>query len=277
MARWGASQIYDPKIQDNKLAQWFLKVFGTVNTGSSHLHFMKIVRRAAQEIGFHRVLDAGCGKGQYSFWLAREYPNAEISAFDQSEKKIAYCKAVQPKIQAPNIHFFVGDLLAYKSEGAYDFVYSNHVLEHIAENRLALANLVSCLKEGGIIYIAMPTAVQKRLPFFKRFVESHEEWAKTEHVGQTLTLVSLSSELESLGCKVLLAKHISGFCDELRFELQEMALTYFNSRVLFALLYPLLKLLGIMDTWINYPDGNVIAVLAQKMRTGDNKDRYQVR
>jgi len=264
MARWGESQIHDPEIRGNRLARAFLRVFGTVDTGSSRFCFMRVVRQIVEEIGFRCVLDAGCGKGKYSFWLAREYPDAEISAFDLSEEKIAFCKAVQPQVGTPNITFFVRDVLSHRTEGVYDFIFSNHVLEHIAENRLAVANLVSSLREGGVIYIAMPTAEQKRLPLAKWFLGSYEEWERAEHVGQVFTLVSLCSELESLGCTILLAKHTSGFWDELRFELQEMALSYFRSRVLFALLYPMLRLFGIMDASVEHSRGNVIVVLAAK-------------
>jgi SAM-dependent methyltransferase len=266
MARWGGAQIYAPEVQGNKLAQWFLKIFGTVDTGSSHLHFTRTTKRVADEFGLCHALDAGCDKGKYSFWLAQAYPNAQIDAFDLSAGKIASCQEVQLCLGAPNIRFFVQNLLTYQGEGTYDFVFTNHVLEHVVENRLAIANLISGLRGWGIIYVALPNAVQRRLPLGRRFVQSHEEWAKTEHIGQTLTLESLSAELKGLGCKILVAKHTSGFWDELRFELQEMALNYFHSRALFAVLYPLLRLLGIMDTWMEYADGNGILVLAQKNR-----------
>jgi len=275
MARWGEGQIYVPAVRGNKLAELFLKVFGTVDTSSWRLHFMRIVKRVAREGTFDRILDAGCGKGTFSFWLAREYPNARIDALDLSKDKIDLCKEVQERLRIRNVSFFVQDLLTFKSEGVYDFILSNHVLEHIAASRLAIANLVASLKEGGHIYIGMPNAVQRKPLLGKRFVKSYEEWAKKEHVGQMFTLDSLSSELERLSCKILIAKHTAGFWGVLRFELAEMALSYFHSRALFALLYPLLKLLGYIDSRVNYSDGNSILVLARKIKAESDNARIE--
>jgi 2-polyprenyl-3-methyl-5-hydroxy-6-metoxy-1,4-benzoquinol methylase len=264
MARFGASQIYDPKVRENSLAKLFLKVFGTIATSSSHFHFMRIVKKVDEEINLGHVLDAGCGKGLFSFWLAQRYRNARIYACDFSEAKIDVCEDIKKNMNIHNINFFTQDLRTYRSEDSYDFIFSNHVLEHIIENRLVISNLVHSLRKGGYIYIQMPNAVQRRLPFGKRFLKSYEEWEKEEHIGQTLTLDSLSSELSSLGCKILVAKHTEGFVGELGFELGEMALSYFRSNVLFALLYPLLKILGYVDSLINYSYGNGILVLAKK-------------
>jgi len=229
---------------------------------------MKIVKK----IDFNHALDAGCGRGIFSFWLAQEHPNAEIDAYDLSQEKIEFCKEVQSHLKIHNITFFAQDMRTYRNEDTYDFTFTNHVLEHIAENRSAISNLVFSLKEGGYIYVQIPNAVQKRLPFGKRFVEAHGKWAKNEHMGQTLTLDLLRSELEHLGCKILIARHTEGFWGELRFELSEMALNYFHSHVLFALLYPLLKVLGYIDSLVDYSDGNGILVLAKKERENHSQE-----
>ncbi len=51
--------------------------------------------------------------------------------------------------------------------------------------RNKLAQWFLSLRERGIIYVALPNAVQKRLPFGRRFLKSHEEWAKTEEIGDS--------------------------------------------------------------------------------------------
>lgn len=264
MARLGASQIYDPRIERNRSAKIFLRIFGSVDASSSPILFKRIVKKVDKDFNCRRVLDAGCGKGKYSFWLAQEYQNIIVDACDFAEDKIDLCRRIQHEMNTHNINFFVQDLRTYKKEGNYDFVFSNHVLEHIAENRLVISNLVDSLKLGGYIYIQIPNAVQKRLPFGKNFLASYDEWDRKEHIGQTLTLESLSSELQGRGCKVLIARYIEGFWGELAFELEEMALGFIHSRILFAALYPLLKTLGYIDSLANYSEGNGILVLARK-------------
>lgn len=264
MARFGESQIYSPKIQGNRLANIFLKIFGTFDTGCGSLYFMRVVKQLAEKKDFRNVLDAGCGSGTFSFWLAQQYPNAKIEACDLSEENIEICKEIQSRLGIRNISFFFQDLRTYRREGAFVFIFSNHVLEHIIENRMVISNLVYSIEKGGYIYIQIPTVIQKRLSSLgKRFVRSHEEWGRKEHIGQNLTLELLCSELHRLGCQILLAKHIEGFWGELRFELQEMALGFLHIELLFALLYPLLRIFGYIDSLTNCSDGNGILVFAR--------------
>jgi trans-aconitate methyltransferase len=220
--------------------------------------------RIAGQVAVDRVLDAGCGKGKYAFWLSQEFPDSVIDACDISSSNVTHCNSIKERLHINNINFFVRDLLEYKKPAAYDFVYSNHVLEHIADNTKALANLVESLKPGGHIYIQVPNAVQKRFALGKKFVRLHERWAKDAHVGQTFTLDLLAEALEDLGCSIKQKRYLEGFWGELRFELSEMTLQYLNSRVLFAFFYPLFKLLGYIDLMVKSSSGNGIMVLARK-------------
>jgi SAM-dependent methyltransferase len=261
MARFGASQIYDPQIQANKFARMFLHIVGTIDTSSSHLHFMRI----AKTLDFDRVLDAGSGKGRFSFWLAQQYPHARIDACDISAEKVNHCTEVQSRMGIRNLKFYVGDLRTHNTEPRYDFVFSNHVMEHIPENRAVIRRLSASLRIGGHIYIQIPSAIQRRLPLGRRFTKLHDDWAAGEHVGQDLTLDSLCTELECAGCQMLTKRYTEGFWGELRFELSEMALRVFHSYALFACMYPLLKGLGHLDSKISYSYGNGILTLARKV------------
>lgn len=261
MVRFGSSEKYHPDIKNNTLAKLFLNIFGNVDTGSSHHHFIKTFKK----LPFSRisnVLDVGCGKGKNSFWLSQMYTNLSIDAFDISEKNITHCKEIQTHLNT-NCNFFVDDVLNFEKSSHYDLIFSNHVLEHVAENKRAIGNLVRSLRPGGFIYIQIPNATQTRL-FPDKFFKSHNEWAEDEHIGQTLTLDSLCRTLRDLNCILLVEKHTSGFWGKLSFEIKEISVNYLNSKALFAVLYPALKLFGYLDTFPKYKNGNGILVLAQK-------------
>jgi len=210
-----------------------------------------------------RVLDAGCGDGQYSFWLSRQFPNSIIDACDLSKTKIYSCKKIQQQIGIENVNFFIKDLKTYKNEGKYGFVFSNHVLEHITNNELVIENLVASLKDGGYIYIQIPNNIQKRI-INKKYLITLENWEKKEHIGQTLNLNTLSSELQKRGCKILIAKYTQGFWGELSYEILILTLGYFNRYFLYVLLLPIVLVLGFFDTLHKYKNGNEILVLARK-------------
>lgn len=261
MIRFGASQIFHPDIKDNRFAKLFLKIFGNQETGSSYLHFMRTVRKLSLNKN-SKVLDAGCGKGKYSFWLSQKYPAMLIDACDLSGENIAYCKECQRHLNT-NCNFFIHNLLELIKPNYYDLIFSNHVIEHIADNKKVLHNFILSLKPGGYIYIQIPNATQNRL-FSEKFIDNFRKWEENEHIGQDLTLSSLASLLEKANYNILLAKHISGFWGELSFELKEIALSYLNNKVLYAILFPFLKLFGYIDSLVDYKTGNGILVLAQK-------------
>jgi SAM-dependent methyltransferase len=242
-------------------ARLFLRIFGNVDTGSTHHHFIKTVKQLPFS-NIRNVLDAGCGKGKFSFWLSQKYPNIHIDACDLSAQNVELCKEIQNSL-GTNCRFFVHDLSNFKNPDRYDFIFSNHVLEHITDNETAIGNLVTSLRHGGYIYIQIPNATLSRL-FPEKFLRAHSEWEKDEHVGQTLTLGSLSNVLKKSGCNILIEKYVSAFWSQLSFELKETALNYFNSRLLFIILFPALKLFGYMDSMFHHKKGNGILVLAQK-------------
>jgi SAM-dependent methyltransferase len=265
MARFGFTEAFYPEFENTPLIRGLLRVVGNVETGSSHHLFIRTMNRLPFQ-KMDAVLDAGCGRGLFSFWLSRKYRHLQIDACDLSASKIALCQQIQKRAHT-RCHFFTKDLLAFERDQKYDLIFSNHVLEHIVDNRKVINQLVASLKPGGFIYIQIPNATQWRL-LPDKYLRHHAEWAEEEHVGQTLTLDSLREMLEGMECRILKAQYTSGFLGELSFELKEIALHYLNSQVLFVLLFPLLKLLGYLDSLARYRQGNGILVLAQKRGEG---------
>jgi len=245
------------------IVQIFSRIFESFDVSNSVMNFIKTIKIVSNKKNFKYILDAGCGDGRFAFWLAQNYSDIKIDACDISEEKIKFCKEIQIQLSIDNINFFVQDLRTFQTKGFYDFVFSNHVLEHIYENKLVVSNLVYSLKKEGYLYIQMPNMVQKRI-FPKKLLISLEEWEKREHVGQTLTLTSLSSELKHLGCKILTAEYKQGFWGELGYEIRCIALGLFNRYSLYILLLPIQKLFEVIDHLTNYSDGNNMLVLAKR-------------
>ena len=58
-------------------------------------HFKKEIRN----INFMHVMDAGCGGGQYSFFLAKSNPSADITAYDINKYQIEQNKIKNKEIK----------------------------------------------------------------------------------------------------------------------------------------------------------------------------------
>lgn len=98
-----------------------------------------------------RVLDAGCGAGSVARGLAaRGYL---VDGLDGSAAFIAHAEA-QP---GPAIAYAVGDLTALPyPDAAYDAVVSSEVLEHVADDAGAVAELARVLRPGGWAIATVP-------------------------------------------------------------------------------------------------------------------------
>ncbi|MBK8904890.1 MAG: class I SAM-dependent methyltransferase [Anaerolineaceae bacterium] len=94
------------------------------------------------------ILDNGCGLGTYleaftPFTLHRFGLELEL---DRAQKALAVSTGI---VQA------MGEKLPFASH-SFDFVFSNEVIEHVADDRLALAEMVRVTKENGRILIFCP-------------------------------------------------------------------------------------------------------------------------
>ncbi|MFH1297275.1 MAG: class I SAM-dependent methyltransferase [Bacteroidota bacterium] len=104
-----------------------------------------------------RVLDAGSGFGQYTYFLSRMHPGFHIDAVDVKEEQMEDCKRFFNTIGITNVHFAVADLTTYLKAGFYDLILSVDVMEHILEDEKVFRNFYQSLKPGGMVIISTPS------------------------------------------------------------------------------------------------------------------------
>lgn len=100
------------------------------------------------------VLEAGCGTGAQTVFLAPNNPDVRFVCIDRSKTSLAAAqqKAEQKKIT--NVEFQHGDLFKLDFEdNVFDHVFVCFVLEHLEAPLKALAELKRVLKKGGSITV----------------------------------------------------------------------------------------------------------------------------
>lgn len=99
-----------------------------------------------------KVLDAGCGHGEYTIFALRD--GAKVWAFDTSEAMVAYTsRAVgREKLQAEEITLQSAMDIRYP-DNHFDVVFNCSVLECLADPEGALHELVRVLRPGGQLYL----------------------------------------------------------------------------------------------------------------------------
>jgi ubiquinone/menaquinone biosynthesis C-methylase UbiE len=99
------------------------------------------------------ILDAGCGSGVVSRHLATLYPQANITACDFSELRIAQAKAHSESL--PNLHYEIQNLTqATFKERSFDAIICRYVLEHLNQTdvKKAVAELFRGMRPNGMIH-----------------------------------------------------------------------------------------------------------------------------
>jgi SAM-dependent methyltransferase len=101
-----------------------------------------------------RVLEAGCGVGAQTVTLARNSPDAQITAVDVSATSLAAAARAVHDAGLPNVTLQHADIFNLPfGPATFDHVFLCFVLEHLAQPVEALLALKRVLKPGGTITV----------------------------------------------------------------------------------------------------------------------------
>lgn len=158
------------------------------------------------------IIDAGCGLGYKSAWLAELAPHATIFGIDFSEAAFVAAKRYE---HVPNVFFFRGDIanLPFKKE-TLDFILCDQVIHHTEEPKKTFAHLASLLTPTGkfACYVYAKKALPRELvdDYFRKATHnlSHDEmWQFSDQLtelGKRLTELNVKFEcpdIPALGIK----------------------------------------------------------------------------
>ncbi len=104
-----------------------------------------------------RILDAGSGFGQYSYFISRKFPNTEILAVDIKEEYLKDCREFFIRKNLMNVDFQNIDLTKMNFENAFDLILCVDVMEHIDDDVKVLQNFYCSLRNDGYLIINTPS------------------------------------------------------------------------------------------------------------------------
>ncbi len=100
------------------------------------------------------ILEAGCGVGAQTVFLAANNPEARITSIDISEDSLAKAKETVGKRDITNVVFQKADIFAMPFDTeSFDHIFLCFVLEHLKEPVAALKNLTKYLRKGGSLTV----------------------------------------------------------------------------------------------------------------------------
>lgn len=100
------------------------------------------------------VIDAGCGSGVVSRFVAQTNPQSQFVGCDRATERLALAKTAAQKI--PNLTFKETDLRTLPfADKTVDVIFSRYVFQHLPPEIIddVLQEFRRCLKDDGILYL----------------------------------------------------------------------------------------------------------------------------
>jgi len=138
------------------------------------------------------ILDIGSGMGWSLIYLKKHhYPEAKLFAIEPSKHCLDNLSKMRINIVADDVN----NMWESKNSNKFDFIIMRHVLEHLLDPVAILKKVSKALTSGGILYIAVPNAMNPDLPLAK----SHFRATHTCYFSKD----SLLSAIQAAGLKSL--------------------------------------------------------------------------
>ena len=120
-------------------------------------HVKKTIKNLFSPSDKIRILDAGMGFGQYTYFMSKYFKNPDILAVDVKNEQVNDCTNFFTKAEIRNVKFEIADLTKIEYKDEFDFILSVDVMEHIVEDEVVFGNFFNALKKGGKLLVNTPS------------------------------------------------------------------------------------------------------------------------
>jgi len=216
-----------------------------------------------------RILDAGSGFGQYTYFLSRLKLNSSILAVDVKDEQIADCNAFFAKIRQKEVLFEKADLATFTKNDFFDLILSVDVMEHITEDEKVFANFYQSLAPQGMLLISTPSDQGGS----DVHDHDHGESFIDEHVREGYNISDIREKLKRAGFSRTEARYTYGKPGQAGWKLSmKYPILMLNvSKLLFIILpfyylltFPFTLLFNFIDLYTTHKSGTGLLVKAWK-------------
>jgi cyclopropane-fatty-acyl-phospholipid synthase len=152
--------------RDEMPASFFAKVLGPnrkysscfYKTGATTLREAEeeALRQSVEHAGVadgQNILELGCGWGSLSLWMARQFPNAKITAVTNSQAQCAYVEEAARLRGLMNLRVVTADMNVFAPEGRFDRIISIEMFEQVMNWRKLMTRVRSWLAPEGRFFM----------------------------------------------------------------------------------------------------------------------------
>lgn len=128
--------------------------------GDKKAYWWRVLKTAAIELPTGaKVLDAGCGPAGIFIILEGQQVDAVDPLLDQYAEQLPH---FHPQ-DYPHVRFINRPLEAFQPEKQYDLIFCLNAINHVGNIRIALDQLIRCMKAGGMLWISIDAHRSRKL------------------------------------------------------------------------------------------------------------------
>ncbi len=216
-----------------------------------------------------KILDAGCGFGQYTWRMSRMNSFSRIKAVDIDSEHIADCAAFFDNSGlSDRIFLETLDLTKLSETSCYDLILSVDVMEHIEEDEKVFGNFCNALRDKGSLIISTPSDKGG-----SDVHSEHEDSFIGEHVRDGYSRIDITEKLTRAGFGKINVKYTYGLPGNIswrlsmKYPIKMLNISYLFFIVLpfwYLIFFPVTLILNYLDLKISHKEGTGLLVIAQK-------------
>jgi ubiquinone/menaquinone biosynthesis C-methylase UbiE len=231
-------------------------------------HFKKALKKIPSLTSLSKtILDAGCGTGDFSFYVAERYPLSYIDAYDIVDSTLETNKAIAKKAGLTNITFTKQDLLHLdQNDKQYQLIFSIGTLIYFSKEKTKkiIENFAAATEIGGYLYLDLPQEDFLEVNWIPtKFYPTFYAALKEENSGDLYSFDEMVALLQNFGFEIVSKNKSFGYFGKFAWEFDNVLRERKLIR-LRPLFLPFLKILTTLDARMKNTKGCCFVILARK-------------
>ncbi len=120
-----------------------------------------------------KILELGCGWGSLTLYMAKKFPECQITAVSNSATQRAFIENKAKERDLKNIRIITADMNNFSIEEKFDRVVSVEMFEHMRNYQLLLGKISNWLSEKGTLFVHI--FVHRSTPYLFE-VKDESDW-----------------------------------------------------------------------------------------------------